>query len=449
MSETPQPSLLFEHQLYAPKRFPFACSLVLHGVLVTLAWLLPPIPAVQRAEEPLKVFEPGRTKLVWYRLKDDLPAVTPPKRIGTDDRPKGAEQTIRQPIIAAAPKPVSREQFIWHEAPKVTVNQDLQTPNLIVQTPRAPRRQFTPPPETKPAPQQARLAIEEAPKIDIANPALPVPSGKPRQFVAPPTPAAAPGSRGAVELAAPPSLQASDSAVTGPVNLAIVGLNPTDQPIGPPPEASRPGGFSRAAEVGPPSSGAGSPAGIEVPDLMIGPGKDPGRAVGGARTAPRPPGTEVIYETHVDGLRSALSAPLPPGARRIPRTIEATLGDRVVYTVLVPMPRLPDYSDDWVLWFGELNPTPGAMPRVQAPTPLRKLDVLRVEGDRLEGRVVMSAVIRRDGKLDSISVLNGTPALHQSAVEDLTKWDFRPAVREGAAVDVMVVFDIPFRLQPR
>jgi hypothetical protein len=34
-------------------------------------------------------------------------------------------------------------------------------------------------------------------------------------------------------------------------------------------------------------------------------------------------------------------------------------------------------------------------------------------------------------------------------MESLAKWEFEPAVRDGEAVDVDAVFEIPFRLAPK
>jgi outer membrane biosynthesis protein TonB len=39
--------------------------------------------------------------------------------------------------------------------------------------------------------------------------------------------------------------------------------------------------------------------------------------------------------------------------------------------------------------------------------------------------------------------------LDKSAEEALGKWQFQPALRDGAPVDVDAVFEIPFRLAPR
>jgi TonB family protein len=68
-------------------------------------------------------------------------------------------------------------------------------------------------------------------------------------------------------------------------------------------------------------------------------------------------------------------------------------------------------------------------------------------GNRTERRLQIVAVIKRDGRLDDISLLRrSSPAVEQAVIQDLQSWEFKPATRAGMAVDVDVVFEIPFNL---
>ena len=70
--------------------------------------------------------------------------------------------------------------------------------------------------------------------------------------------------------------------------------------------------------------------------------------------------------------------------------------------------------------------------------------------ERVEGKVRLAAVIRRDGHVDSIVLLKHLDdRLDQTAREALGKWLFQPAMREGVAVEVDAVFEIPFHVAPR
>jgi TonB family protein len=126
----------------------------------------------------------------------------------------------------------------------------------------------------------------------------------------------------------------------------------------------------------------------------------------------------------------------------------------VVYTVAIQMPNVTSYSGSWLVWFAEREPLPGS-PAVdmRAPLPLRKVDpkyIAAAADERVEGKVRLSAVIRKDGHVDAVALLRHLDdRLDRSATEALTKWEFEPARRNGTAIDVDCVFEIPFRLAPR
>ena len=82
--------------------------------------------------------------------------------------------------------------------------------------------------------------------------------------------------------------------------------------------------------------------------------------------------------------------------------------------------------------------------------PLREADLLVTLFTRVEGKVRLAAVIRRDGHVDSIALLQHLDdRLDQTAQEALAKWQFQPALRQGSAVEVDAVFEIPFHVAPR
>jgi periplasmic protein TonB len=84
--------------------------------------------------------------------------------------------------------------------------------------------------------------------------------------------------------------------------------------------------------------------------------------------------------------------------------------------------------------------------------PTHKVDpkyVASAAAERVEGKVRLSAVIRRDGHVDSIAILQHLDdRLDFSATQALQKWEFEPAKRDGRTVDVDAIFEIPFRLEP-
>ncbi len=66
----------------------------------------------------------------------------------------------------------------------------------------------------------------------------------------------------------------------------------------------------------------------------------------------------------------------------------------------------------------------------------------------VEGEVILYAIIRKDGSVDSIQRVRGLePQLDQNAMEALREWKFSPATRDGAPVDIEAVVHIPFRFR--
>ncbi len=67
---------------------------------------------------------------------------------------------------------------------------------------------------------------------------------------------------------------------------------------------------------------------------------------------------------------------------------------------------------------------------------------------RAEGIVLIQAVIRKDGSVDSFKVLKGLGyGLDESAINTIaTKWRFRPGTYNGSPVDVQANIEVSFRL---
>ncbi len=140
-------------------------------------------------------------------------------------------------------------------------------------------------------------------------------------------------------------------------------------------------------------------------------------------------------------------AALPAGA--LPEQIFAS---RKIYKMLVNMPNLNSATGSWILNFSELrvnseDPRP-ASSDVSAPGPLRKIDPKyppTLINERVEGEVVLYAVIRRDGSVDSIQLVRGIDEqLDSNAMEALSQWKFRPATKQGTPVELEAIVHIPF-----
>jgi len=66
----------------------------------------------------------------------------------------------------------------------------------------------------------------------------------------------------------------------------------------------------------------------------------------------------------------------------------------------------------------------------------------------IEGDVVLEIVVRRDGSVGDVKLLQGLGAgLDQRAVDAVRQWRFSPAQRQGAPVDVIVEVAVEFKLR--
>jgi hypothetical protein len=476
----------------------FILSILFHVVVVSGLLFLPHVESEDRAHaNPIydELIRPEEKKIVWYRPpKKELPDVSAQQRIGTFPTPR-APQKSEVAIIATAPKPKSVKQFIWQPVPKVEIHQDLPAPNLIARAalaiPAPP-----PPPEPKPKVEKPDMQGAKVPQPNISPPApngdvnkaeqtntQPVEIPKPRKAFVPPPPtqrpahvtipvqtadvplpeanitgsatarAALPDGIGAPSFSkgAPPPPSAppgpANVAGNGKVDIAVVGLHPNDK--GQVPDGSRPGQFAQAPTVGEIATGEVK-GGIGVPNLTI---HDDRKAVGPPHVdAPR---KIVLYADRLRSLPvSTLSVPLHPASRTIPPSIESRFRGRNVYTMVIPIENLAEYSADWIIWFAEHESKPGAGDalNVRAPIPLRKFESVETvpPGARRELRVQIAGVITKEGKLEVRNLLrNLTPAYESAVLRDVESWEFKPATRDGAPVDIDVVLEIPFSLPPQ
>jgi TonB family protein len=142
-------------------------------------------------------------------------------------------------------------------------------------------------------------------------------------------------------------------------------------------------------------------------------------------------------------------ATLPAGAKP-----EQIFASKRVYTLNVNMPNLNSATGSWILNFSELRSNPDG-PRIVSsdltgPSPLKKVDPKyppSLVSDRVEGEVVLYAVIRRNGSVDSIQLVHGIDEqLDANAMDALGQWKFRPAAKGGTPVELEAIVHIPFRV---
>ena len=422
--------------------------------------------------------------------------VAAPKEIPLPNVVEVAAPKVVRPFVAPPAKPLALPSAAaLPEAPRVAaVNAKAALP-LPVVTAGGPLRAFTPPPNVR-MQRQAMLPLPEGPQPEmVVEPnALPFPNAgprpQPRAFTAPPAksravaavglPAAPEVAGGNVVRRSRPRLGTPVAAAIGKLppmpppapllwaeppaapgvpeamaeaSLAIVGLNPAMTAEVPAPSSSRAAGFSAGPEArAEGGTGANSIALLNVPGLAV---------KGGAADKPPTLGTNfspTSRENLLAAARGAIgAAPKAPAGPRLSGAVappDARFAGREVYSVAIQMPNVTSYSGSWLVWFAEREPLPGAAPRqLRAPEVVRKVDpkyVATAAAERVEGTVRLFGVIGKDGRVGGIALLRQLDArLDRSAEEALAKWEFTPALRDGYAVDVDAIFEIPFHLAPR
>ncbi len=456
-------------------------------------------PARARVKRPETMVAGARddarpAPLIWA----PEPEVAPPKVMPLPNvvavaPPKVVRPFVAPPVKLVAPPPAAP----LPEAPRV-VTADVKTAlPLPAVAAKLPPRAFTPPPNVR-MQRQAMLPLPEGPQptMVVEPNALPFPNAgprpQPRAFTAPPAKSrvvaavvlpAAPEVAGVSATKAglekvlrgylPPQLPAMPPAapvlsaeppavpeVRGAMaeaSLAIVGLNPAKTMEVPAPPGSRAAGFS----AGPEARAEGGPNAHRIALLNV-----PGLVVSGGAKDTQPTLMAHFSPTSKENLLAAArmsmaAAPKVPVEPRAPRVAEAPdprFAGRVVYAIAIQMPNVTSFSGSWLVWFAEREPepkgTPGAAPRqMRPPGVVRKVDpkyIAAAAEERVEGTVRLFGVIGKDGHVGGIALLRQLDErLDRSAREALAKWEFTPALRDGVAVDVDAIFEIPFHLAPR
>jgi TonB family protein len=208
------------------------------------------------------------------------------------------------------------------------------------------------------------------------------------------------------------------------------------------------GGGENAGGAG--KGGAQSlPAGITIGDA---PGAPP---AGSAVVAGEPHRTPELNHAAKQTLMANNHPPrigeLPRASASVPDTRLAedrVFGDKKIYTLALNMPNLVSSGGSWIIRFAPLDEddTSG---QVSAPVAMTKVDPAypaELMRDRVEGTVILYAIIHKDGSVGSVRVLHSVQGrLDESARLALARWKFRPGTKNGQAVDLEAVVQIPFK----
>lgn len=63
---------------------------------------------------------------------------------------------------------------------------------------------------------------------------------------------------------------------------------------------------------------------------------------------------------------------------------------------------------------------------------------------RIEGAVVLEAIVLKDGQVGDVRVLSGPPVLAEAAVDAVKQWKYKPATSDGETVESPVRLEFKF-----
>lgn len=122
--------------------------------------------------------------------------------------------------------------------------------------------------------------------------------------------------------------------------------------------------------------------------------------------------------------------------------------NRKSYAMTLNLPNLNSAGGSWVMHFSELEDEK-QKGDLLAPVATHVVDPgypLELMRENIRGTVTLSAVIRSDGSVGEVAVLNGIDdRLDAYARNALRSWKFLPALRNGNPVALQAVVMIPFR----
>jgi len=290
------------------------------------------------------------------------------------------------------------------------------------------------------------------------------------------------GASGGQVVPPPPAVAGPHSAEAGGHIIAL-GLHPSVTPPAQPPAGNRRGTFAaspegKAGAAGTPdvradtsgtdghgvgknglssgtgggSSTAGVPSGLHVgngakPATAATGGGDP--TTNGSTLSGAPAGKTEIASASVSRPRTSAGPHTKAELVENPTPLERQIfRDRRLYSMTMNMPNLNSAGGSWVMRFAELGDA-HEKGELLAPVAEHKVDPaypLQLMRENVAGTVTLRAIIRADGTVSDIRVVNGADSrLDRYASEALARWHFLPAMKNDANVDVEAIVMIPFK----
>jgi TonB family protein len=119
-------------------------------------------------------------------------------------------------------------------------------------------------------------------------------------------------------------------------------------------------------------------------------------------------------------------------------------------TLHVSTPNTTSTRGSWMLNFAQLGVSSHDATKsdLSGPVPIHTVDPKYPPDtmkEHINGEVVLYAIIRKDGTVDSVQLVRGLdPRLDKAAEDALAQWRFTPGAHAGVPVDIEAVVHVPF-----
>jgi protein TonB len=110
---------------------------------------------------------------------------------------------------------------------------------------------------------------------------------------------------------------------------------------------------------------------------------------------------------------------------------------------------------------GIISSTPVAVPKVAAPQRVRVSSGVQAgllvnkpqpnypplaRQARIQGKVLLQALISKDGSIENLQLISGHPMLAPAAIEAVKRWKYKPYLLNGEPVEVETTVEVNFTL---
>jgi TonB family protein len=476
----------------------FSASLLWH---VAVIWILI-LPIWGFIPQVTPTLAPVQIELTWYGEPQDLPRIQlhaniPKPEKKPDDpakqpAPLGADAFHPRQTIISIPVRVThpRQTLIRPDAPPAPPKIVTPLPNIVEWSDASLKRPHLELAPTAAAPRLRHRAVADAVAPEVSNTEknagpiniAPSPASIARPRISLDAMSTAVARRHATGADAGPAPEIGAAADQGDAGLRrLIALSASPAP--PAPQVSVPEGNLAArisispegAKPGTPGATAGAAAGAGENGGGRSASSGVANTAGGASGGSLPAAVSISGAaqragnggitpsgSRAGGLNLKPMAPYEPSSRsRGPADVskfdpsmapEKILSGKEVYTLHVNLPNLTSASGSWIMDFAELNEQNGPpylhKDLVACPVPVEKADPKyppELIKAHVKGEVVLYAIIRKDGSVDSIQVVRGLdPQLDHNAIQALARWKFQPGTHAGTPADFEGVIYVPF-----